>query len=274
MRRPTWLQRPPWLQKWRWVVFAAGTAILMFLRSAAIGHAWVVGGAAARSVTVGVAGLIAAWFVAVVQPRPSVSDIAAAAAIATAFFGLAETVSPTTPDAQQAPACQGAQVHAVRYLATTTARGANARSGAGRSFSQVFRYTNGCTLGFVGYCLGEPADDIVFGTPDFRWLIMPGRHKLVSASAVLAQSAEDRLPYRRCKGDVDRPTAMSIDPPSGAVVTPLRITATGRHLGRSASPCCKREAVRQVRPNSVWTRHPRMDSARYGLRIPHPDLYG
>lgn len=135
--------------------------------------------------------------------------IGAAIALPVALIGLVHLLAPVTPATATAPACAGASVAGAPFRATTPADGINARSGPDTSFAQVQRFSGNCTLGFEGYCLGEPTDDLVTGAyPDQRWLILhrpwqswPWRHMpwgdpphaFVAAAKVQSQSPESAL---------------------------------------------------------------------------------
>jgi hypothetical protein len=108
-------------------------------------------------------------------------------------------------EAQAAP-CAGASVAGSRFLAVTseTRIGVNVRSGPGTDFPQTGRFTSGCTLGFDGYCVGEPAPDFLTGEPDVRWLRLHRSPGYVSASVMRSVTADSGLrpaPHPKCPGD-------------------------------------------------------------------------
>ena len=103
------------------------------------------------------------------------------------------TDTPTTPDQAAAPACRGVPVAGAPFFAQTVSTGVNARAGAGTGYGQVNRFGGDCTLGFDGYCIGEPIGDPVTQLPDTRWLIVHSRRYLVASARVRSQSKEADL---------------------------------------------------------------------------------
>ncbi|MDQ3402126.1 MAG: hypothetical protein M3548_01870 [Actinomycetota bacterium] len=151
--------------------------------------------------------------------------------VATAAFALAQFFFPETPRNAAAPACSNASVEGARLLAQTTEQGVNTRAGAGRQFAQVGRFPAGCTVGFDGYCIGEPLPDILLppNAPDRRWLIAHRSEELVPAAFMLFQGGEAGL------GAPDE----SCDKYGGTDAAPIKgVTATeipdGVNLGATA----------------------------------------
>ncbi len=155
-------------------------------------------------------------------PEATLSALAALTGLAVSAYGLAELVAPNTPVAAAAPACDGAPVYGARYFAQTgDGILATARVGPGREYEPVNRYRSGCTLGFDGYCIGEPVEDIFLGNgvaspyiPDQRWLVVHDRHELISAAVVRTQSREALLgeqPHQKCGewGGMEQPRTVS-----------------------------------------------------------------
>lgn len=101
--------------------------------------------------------------------------LAAAAAILAVTGGM-NALLPVVPASITTQACPTARVRDVPYLATTLPDlGVNARAGAARNADPVGRYPGGCTIGFDGYCVGEPIDDLAYlgqtsKRLDSRWL--------------------------------------------------------------------------------------------------------
>jgi hypothetical protein len=205
---------------------STASILILLGRTLLISYGLVVGQGRLRSLTLLTGALIAASFFLFIRPRPSIQNSAAAIALVAALFATLETIAPSTPELQQAPGCRGAQVQHVPYVATTTALGANARVGAGRSFPQIIRFSNGCTLGFVGYCIGESTQDVTFNTPDVRWLLLPKGQGLVAAGVVISQSAEKDLPFRPCPGGIPPLPRLTLEPPEGLVGGLVTLTAT------------------------------------------------
>jgi len=146
----------------------------------------------------------------VVEVGSVVAGASAALAFAAAAVGSVSLIVPSTPTQAAAPACEGAPVYGARFFAQTVQElgGVNARSGPGTSHPQVNRFSGGCTLGFDGYCIGEPIGDfrVLLGKepwPDQRWLIVHRRAQLVASAKVQSQSKEAALgdqPDPRCAG--------------------------------------------------------------------------
>lgn len=81
-------------------------------------------------------------------------------------------LAPPTPQGVSAGACVGTQTYHTAYLGVTIGPlGDYARSGPGLSFAQTDRLDKDCTVGFDGYCIGDPVDDpYAKGWVDTRWL--------------------------------------------------------------------------------------------------------
>lgn len=79
---------------------------------------------------------------------------------------------PATPASAPAAGCPGAPVRGAAYVAVTT-EAASARSGPGRSYETSGRFPAGCSVGFTGYCLGDPVPDATWPAwRDSRWLLV------------------------------------------------------------------------------------------------------
>ncbi|WP_374457018.1 hypothetical protein [Nocardioides sp.] len=124
---------------------------------------------------------------------PALAFAAAAVALPTAAVAAIQVMFPATPYDAAAPACAGAPVLKARFLGQTVAPGVNARDGAGTGFPNVDRYGGSCTLGFDGFCIGEPVVEKLSGLEDTRWYIVHGRDHVVSSSKIRDQSPVARL---------------------------------------------------------------------------------
>ena len=104
----------------------------------------------------------------------------------------------------------------------------------------VNRFSVGCSLGFDGYCIGEPIGDFRAplgreGWPDQRWLILHRRDELVASGRVQSQSKESRLggePDKRCArwGGLPLPKVgkLTVTPPGkGQSLATLQVESTG-----------------------------------------------
>jgi hypothetical protein len=150
----------------------------------------------------------------------------------TALVASVSLLLPASPSSAAETPCRGAPLRGASSVATTQSFGANARSGPGESFEQVYRFSGDCSIGVVGYCLGEPTNNAFFkGWTDNRWLVVP-RHRgwlhvvaatlsgepdvdrFVAAGVVFAQSPDGslrRLDHDHCgPGDSAAPGAVSL----------------------------------------------------------------
>lgn len=112
----------------------------------------------------------------------------AAFAIAAAAVALTQLVIPNTPRNAAAQSCRGVPVEGAPFLAQTVAIGVNAHSGASDGFSESDRFGGDCTLGFSGYCIGQPIANTLTQVYDTRWLIVYHRDEVVSAAEIRPQS--------------------------------------------------------------------------------------
>jgi len=210
-------------------------AIVLLGRQLLLESGLVVGSDQTRLLTlaaVGIAVFAIAWRVG----TESVGRLVAGAAALAGLFAATELVWPAVPDASAPAACPGAQTRNVDFLAVTHRDGVSVRTGPGRSFRQRDRLLGDCTIGFVGYCLGEPTEDVfyvAFGQEvgDARWLVLPRGRGYVAAAAVRSQEAEDRLPGPRedCPGrDEFEIGAPEIRVPPGPVAGEVEIVATAK----------------------------------------------
>ncbi len=195
--------------------------------------------------------MVLTWYqVAAVRRRRAGNDVeigsvvsaaTAALAFAAAAVGTVSLIAPNTPTQAAAPACAGAPVYGSRFFAQTVEAlgGANARSGPGTGYPQVNRFSAGCTLGFDGYCIGQPIGDFraMIGNepwPDQRWLIVHRRNQLVASGRVQSQTKEAALgdrPDPRCAawGGQPPPTISKLAvklPTGGRGLAELHVQAT------------------------------------------------
>jgi hypothetical protein len=132
----------------------------------------------------------------------AVTTAVAILALATAAYGMVELLSPITPYQAAAPACRNAPVAGASFLAQTVGTGVNGRAGPSSGYPQVDRFAGNCTLGFDGFCIGEPVHDFLILKPlDQRWLVLHRRTIFVASGKILSQSPEKTLgahPSPRC----------------------------------------------------------------------------
>lgn len=148
---------------------------------------------------------------------PAAADVAAIIGLVAAVAGLLAGVSPSTPYAAAEPACRGAFLQGSDFYAQTTAGGVTVREGPGQGYAQTRRFSAGCTVGFTGYCVGQPVPSPLTGVADSRWLIVNGSGGLVSSSVMTVESqVGDSLPPRNpapeCDelGGLDQPETTSL----------------------------------------------------------------
>lgn len=135
------------------------------------------------------------------RPGDIIAAITAAAAVAVLFFGGLQAVLPNTPQAAAAAACRGVPTAGAPAYGQTVETGANARAGAGSGYPTKDRFGPSCTVGFDGFCVGEPIANTGTALPDQRWLIVHGRTEVVSAALIRLQSPQADLgstPSRKC----------------------------------------------------------------------------
>ncbi len=150
--------------------------------------------------------------------------IAAAAALVVFAATVAVFFGPIRPRAAEAPTCPKGPVRPA-FTGTTYASGAHVRSGPARDEPVLFTIPSNCTVGFVGYCLGQKVHDSTGGTPDVRWFKLPDG-KVVS-SAVVHGNPPVTLRPSRC--DRDRPLPETVEL-SVAVDGGLKLAATGSNV--------------------------------------------
>jgi hypothetical protein len=159
-------------------------------------------------------------------------------------LGLLQGLLPNTPYRAAAAACPGVSIEGAPYLAQTGRIGVNARTGAGGGFPQVDRFGGSCTLGFSGYCVGQPIPNDQTEIDDARWLIVYRRSELVSSAKLLGQSPASSLgsqPSPQC------PQMGGLPQPGTPTFTPTRLH--GNHVrlkARAQSGSLVGYAVREL----------------------------
>jgi hypothetical protein len=136
------------------------------------------------------------WVIAQHHPQSAGDTIATGAGLVgliAGIFAATQLFLPSTPYQAAAPSCRGAPVAGSEFLAQTGPLGLNARSGPTTGLPQVNRYGPNCTLGFDGFCVGEPVADGRSQLLDVRWLIVHKRHELVASAETISQSPESAL---------------------------------------------------------------------------------
>lgn len=184
-----------------------------------------------------------------------------------AAYGAVILLASDATDAPTAPACPGAKAQAVDFLGLTHPTGVNARSGPGRSFPQTRRYQGDCSIGFNGYCLGEPVLDIFTNprVPDQRWLALPGGEEYVAAGVVLAQRPwSDLGPRTDCPAVAPTPTRVQLR-------LPTFVPVGGAVTMRASAPGAATVGFAAYAPNAPETKHAYL---RLGLKYLPLDWFG
>lgn len=151
------------------------------------------------------------------------------------MVALAQGLAPPTPVTAASSSCQGVPVLGAKFFAQTLPDGVNARSGPGTGFPQVNRFGGNCTLGFDGFCVGEPIPTVDGQLLDTRWLIVHQRDQLVSAAKLLPQSSQavfGTKPDPRCKalGGYPNPGPLTFTPTMQGNATSLVAVSPGARL--------------------------------------------
>jgi hypothetical protein len=108
------------------------------------------------------------------------------------------------------------------FTALSYGAGARVHSGAVRDAPVLTTVPAGCTLGFVGYCLGEKIHDNTGGTPDVRWFKLSDTE--VVASGIVHGNPPPGLAPSHCPDDHPGPSAIRL------TVNGDQLSATGRGL--------------------------------------------
>lgn len=260
--------RPP-VSAWQIAAAVLIALLLLIAREALIGSGRVYGDTPVRALTVVAAALFIVASVAIIGTR-NFTGLAATVGAATAVFAAFDLYAPAAPEATALPACPGAQIRNVKMLATTHPNGANVRTGPSRTYGMIRRFQPHCSVGFVGYCLGEPEVDLFqlsngFEVRDMRWLELPHHRGFIHGGAVATQGVDETLPHRRCRGELpgpERPTLRWTQPVRNVVL----LTATAEN-----APTVGWAAYTMIDGNVVLTRIAMDSEAKDGFSFAwHP----
>ncbi|WP_229783431.1 helix-turn-helix domain-containing protein [Pilimelia anulata] len=119
---------------------------------------------------------------------------------------------PDKPAADAAPLCPGAGTGAA-FTGSTKRGGAHVRAGATRDATVLRTLPPECTVGFVGYCLGQKVRDLTGGYPDLRWFVLPGGG--VVASAVVHGNPPAGAPPIACANARPHPRTLTLTATAG-----------------------------------------------------------
>jgi transcriptional regulator with XRE-family HTH domain len=115
------------------------------------------------------------------------------------------------------------------FSARTYGNGTTIRQGPARADRPLTTVPAGCTIGLVGYCLGEAIIDSTAYTPDVRWFMVAGGG--VIASATVHGNPPAGMGLSRCAGDRPAPTAITLGiAADGQDADQITLTATGRNV--------------------------------------------
>ena len=124
--------------------------------------------------------------------------------------------------------CPPKLAHAA-FTAVTYGSGARVHTGAARDAPVTETIPSGCTVGFVGYCLGDKIHDNTGGSPDIRWFKMPDGN--VITSGIIHGNPPEGLAPTRCADDHPGPGRITLTvamQPHGQNV--MKLSAEGTHL--------------------------------------------
>jgi len=157
--------------------------------------------------------------------RPSRRRLVAWAAVPVLLVGTVGAFAARAHDGSGCPA----QPADPAFSAVSYGAGARVRTGAARDAPSSRTIPSGCTIGFVGYCLGEKIHDNTGGSPDVRWFKLPDGD--VIASGIVHGNPPRDLGPVRCTDDRTPPAAIALT----AAVDPaepgaLRLAARGTRL--------------------------------------------
>jgi len=111
------------------------------------------------------------------------------------------------------------------FTALTYGAGARIHTGAVRDAPVTDTIPSGCTVGFVGYCLGEKIHDNTGGSPDVRWFKLADDE--VIASGIVHGNPPHGLAPSHCTDDHPGPIAIALTVTGSR---PLHLSATGAGL--------------------------------------------
>jgi hypothetical protein len=92
-------------------------------------------------------------------------------------ISLSNLFAPPTPNGLSPSICTGAPAYGWDYYGVTNGPIGNyARVGPGIPFKQTDRFDSGCSLGFAGFCVGDPVEEPLTHWLETRWLLV-GQHE-------------------------------------------------------------------------------------------------
>jgi hypothetical protein len=253
-----------------WVIFSAWALVVGGLRASLVWSGLLYG--AGRIITADVA--ISIFLILVLAAQMSgktknvspgagaqrswgdrVGVVAAVLGFPALIASVLSLVAPPTPPGVSAAACAGTQTYSTAYLGVTLGPlGDFARNGPGVSFAQTDRLDKDCTVGFEGYCIGDPVDDpYAKGWVDTRWLLVsthsrqpwkeiahllsgePSDDRFVSLAYVAPKSPDRQLNYLGptvCQGGRPQPGRTSLAASAPAASRAVTFTAQAAETER------------------------------------------
>jgi hypothetical protein len=148
------------------------------------------------------------------------------AAVAVLLVGTVGAFAVWDPGKTDKTGCPPKLAHAA-FTAATYGSGARVHTGAVRDAPVTETIPSGCTVGFVGYCLGDKIHDNTGGSPDIRWFKLPDGN--VISSGVIHGNPPDGLPPSRCADDHPGPGTIALTVAMAGPET-MRLSAKGTHL--------------------------------------------
>lgn len=157
--------------------------------------------------------------------RPSRWRLVAWAAVPVLLAGSGGAYAVWSHDGSGCPPRPAGQA----FTAVSYGAGARVRTGAARDAPISRTIPSGCTIGFVGYCLGEKIHDNTGDSPDVRWFKLPDGD--VVASGIVHGNPPPGLAAARCADDRSPPGAIALTATVDAAEPgAVRLAATGTRL--------------------------------------------
>jgi transcriptional regulator with XRE-family HTH domain len=162
------------------------------------------------------------------SPRVVLGAALVLTVVAAGALWLSWRHGPTPRVAAASPGCPAVSKSAT-FSARTYGGGVTIRQGPARADRPLASVPAGCTIGLVGYCLGEAIIDATAYTPDVRWFMVAGGG--VVASAMVHGNPPAGMGFSRCPGDRPAPSAITLGVASlRHDADQITLTATGRDV--------------------------------------------
>ena len=176
-----------------------------------------------------VLGVAANQFWPHLKSEQSFGTVAALFGLPVAAYTALQLVAPPVPADTELASCDGAVSAGAKYIARTGGTGLNIRTGPGTSYPPVARLDAECSVGFDGYCVGEPVADIYINQlADVRWLRLRHTDHYASAAQVTSLRADASLgggPESGCPEGLEEPSVV-VKKRNGSTAELARFKAT------------------------------------------------